>query len=314
MEVIRPLTFTILSVVSICSFASSETSEDSGLLDWLSNKSVEIRRSFSGSVKEAGAPATISVVNDSDNDDFYSIDLAIRAGEFGSWDSKNWQGRFFPIIEHHKNTKTNSRVDKSEISIGAEAEYSLGSCSSPNGAPIPFCRSLLFDARFRLVRDSENDKTTRAISVLAAPFGVHAGWPGSDFVTENGESFFYWLPSIGLQAYQSLPIERKIDGESVLIAPSIDEVFAVGRLNAEFSPFADRLSGRLALVFEYTHYNLIGSSDFLDDSQDNLVLSLDYFLDSKKRVGIGLKYENGESPTRNFLDSEIITFGLSLRI
>ena len=285
------------------------------VLDWLASKNVDVRNTFSGTVKDAGAPAAITYFDSDDTDDFYSIDIAARASEFGDWGVGQWQGRYYPVIEYHRKTKENGRLDKTVLSVGAEIERDLGSCRDNETSVLTaFCRALLVDVRFKVTRDSINNTTTRSASLLLAPFGREPGWPGSDVTTGKGETYFEWVPSFGVETYQSLPISRKIDGESVVVAPAVDETVAVSRLSVQYRPLADRLAGRLGLVVNYAYFSLLGSSSAVGASNHHVTTSLDYYLDAEKRIAFGVKYENGGSPARNFLDQQSVSVGLSLRV
>ncbi len=307
--------FALCTCLTDVTFAEEEAISDLTFLDWLEKKDIEVRKSFSGTVKDAGAPASISYVNADDTSDFYSIDLAIRTADFGEWGRGPWQGRYIPIFEHHKSTKDESRLDKTSAGLNVEVERSVASCERERGSvAIPFCRTLLLDLAFALTRDSHNDKTTRSISLLATLWGDEQPWPSSHFTTSKNNLYLTWFPSIGFEFYESLPIERKEGDETVVVAPAVDETFAVAKMNFDFRPFTDRLNERLSLVGNYAFYDLVGSSTFLSNSNSNTSLSLNYYLDQKKRVAISLNYENGESPTRNFLNQEITSFGFSIKI
>ena len=305
---------------SICTTSFADDEEPSGFefLDRLEEKNIEIRRSFDGTVKDAGAPASISYVNADGTSDYYSIDLAVRAAQFGEWDRGMWQGRFIPIFERHKNTEDGSSLDKTSAKLNVEIEKSVWTCEEENEAgrktKIPFCRTLLIDLGFGLSRDSENDKTTRSISLLATIWAPDNPWPGSFFTTDKNNLQFTWFANAGFEFYESLPIERKEGDQTIVLAPAIDETFAVAKLNFDYRPFSDMLDERLSLVGNLAYYDLLGSSNFLSNSNTNTTLALNYYLDRKQRIAIGINYENGESPARNFLDREITTFGFSFKI
>ncbi len=309
------LVFVAFLLYPLSALPQAADSDVVGVLDWLTEHDITVRESFSGTVRDAGAPASFTYFHTENTDDFYAIDLAIRAREFGGWDQGLWQGRFYPVIEYHRNTTKSAPLNKTEVNLGAEIERSIASCPVDGTQDeAPFCRSLLMDFRIKRTSDSENHDATQSASVLFAPFSVSRGWPGSDITTTNGQSIFYWLPSFGIEVFESLAVTRTTDEESVATASPIDVTFAVTRLNLEYRPFADRFAGRLALVVNYANYALMGSSTILENRNSIVTMSLDYYLDANKRVAIGFKYSNGASPAHNFLDQQTLSLGLSLKI
>lgn len=300
--------------IVLCLVRSADAAEPStsGPLDWLEEKGVEMRKSFSGTSRDSADAASLSYVNGDDGDDFYNIDLAVKLTSW-NWDNEgNLQGRLYPVIEYHQRTQASNRVDTTSAGVVAELERSLGDCYV-SGISIDFCTAIFADIGFQLKRDSQNNKTIRSASLLTGLTGKYSFWPTKQISLGRFLEFTY-LPIVGIEHYETLPIEQKIDGEVVTLADAVDETFQSARLNVALRPFHDELSGRLVIVLNQTHRWLLGSSDAIDNHTHFSEAALNFFLDDNRRIALGFTYSNGESPARNFLDEEVSSIALKIKL
>jgi hypothetical protein len=285
--------------------------------DFLTNMSdagIEIRKTFKGSAKDQASPASFNMSGASGSDNYYNIDLAVKVSEyvFDFNRTSLWKGRLYPSVEFHRNTNEQSEADNMQGAISFEFERGLGACAKLKN---PFCKAMIIDTSFKVKRDSHNDKTTQSASVFGTFSGANkSNWPGRTIVFGDSAFKLIYLPFIGAEYHRNLPIEEKVDGEKVEIAGSIDEYFAVARLNVGLYPFAKSLDEKLKLVFDYSYRSTIGSNDLIDNSNTFTDVSLDYYLDEKNRIALGFSYSNGQSPSRNFLDEEKWGIGFKLKL
>jgi hypothetical protein len=298
---------TIVLVGSIGSLydAVVQAEPAAGPLAWLDDNKITIRKTFNGTAKDANSPAAFSYENPDTGDTFVRVDLAVKTPAIWELDSDSDHGvRLVPALEYHRSTKDFEETNKQSGALTLEYEYEFDSFG------------LVSDLKYELNHDSVLDTTTRAASLYLALSGDEVGWP--DHWLRRGPDqleFFRYFPSIGLERYAKLPIKQKQGDTSVVIAPDIDAEFAFARVSMELRAFPVWLDGRLILVASYTQRWRVGGADAFVPSNTGLVeSSLDYYLDEKKRIGIGLSYQRGEDPNRNFLDEEFSALGLKIKV
>lgn len=301
-------------VVLLASTSYQTLAED--ILTTLSNAGVEIRKTFNGTAVDTASPASFIVAGGSGRDTYQNIDLAVKVSdyEFDFDRQGRWHGRVYPSFEVHKNSDVKNEAKNAQAALSFEFEQGLGACAVNSS---PFCTSLFWDAAFKVKRDSHNDKTTKSASLfMTYSEAGNEGSIGPNSVVILGDAFIklIYLPLLGVEYHRNLPIEEKVDGETVEIAGAVDESFAVARLNVNVIPFATALDEKLKLVLDYSFRSRLGDSELVDKSNGYLDLSLDFYLDEKDRVAIGFGYSKGKSPTRNFLDEEKWGFGFKFKL
>jgi len=279
-------------------------------LDKLERRGITVRKSFVGTLKDSTSPAEISYQNPDDGRTSYKIDIAMRY-KLIDWYSGDL--RLSPVFEHHRNSQESKETDKTSAGITLEHDYGFGTCKAASGRVIESCNTVLSDIAWKLDRDSQNDTTTRIISFKT---GLNTGYrfaPGWTLRTDNLEFTYY--PTIGIEAYEKLAIKSKNDdGDEIEEAPLVDETFGFLRISTTFKPWPKLLSRKLEANISYTNRKLFGSSDVISDNNELIEASLDWYFDQKERIGIGLSYQNGRNPNRNFLDEESSSIGIKFKL
>lgn len=284
-------------------------------LDWLASHGVQIRKSFVGSVKEAAAPATLTYENPDGGPSFYSYDLGLKVGQIpwnDDFGSGSWSGRVFPSLELHRASGERDPVNKRSFALTLELERGLNRDSEGD----LFSRMLYVDLKAETSRDSIQQQTSRAVVGRIGYYDAASEWaPGSDILIGQDESMlFVWLPTLLIEDYRRLPIKAKVGGQSVVIADSVDVSTAAVRVNLLFSPLRNLLDSRLAVTANVTYRERLSGDRSVQRDSRLIELSADYYLDEARRLAIGVSYQRGEDPARNFLDEEFSSVGLKLKI
>ena len=272
----------------------SEEATEKGLLDRLSEKGIEIRKSFEGTVKELGLPASVSYAHSDLSGTFYGVDLGVK---LANWQPSVKTGTLllFPVTEWHRSTAEGE--EKNKLSAGLNAEYFLDT---------PF-----FLLASKLARDFEADTTSVQASAMASLYMEDRAYgPGAPIRAPSEALLGRYYPYIGVEYFDNLPFKR---GQEVL-ADEVTASFAAFRLYTEAFPFNRSLDeGQLQLQGTYTFRRRF-DGDLVDDNYDLLNVSLVYYFDEGQRLGIGYDYERGESPTSNFLSNEKSSVSLRLKL
>jgi len=300
----KPLRLNALLLVStaICFPSLADDSaegDEKSWTDWFTDNGIELRKSFAGTVKDQSSPAQIAYFNPDGKDEFFNIDAALKV-EAIELDKKKLNFRAYPVLEKHKSNNEQSKVDKESVAINTEADVFVGDSF------------ILTNLNYAVSRDKQNDITTRSTALFAT-----YSWSG-DFAfgrtTLIGKEWeLYYLPSIGYEQYDNLPIEEKLDGVQTVIAEAVDENFQVARVEGQIKPYFKKLDSKLVINFAYTKRWLVGSADVVPGTTDFTEIAVTYYIDDKKSVGVALNYTNGQSPGRNFLDEENSSVGLNIK-
>lgn len=268
---------------------------------------VSVRKSYNGSLKDAQAPAEVAYENPDDTDSYARIDVAMK---FAGWDcSPSGRTRFHqrikPLAEYHRSHNSLEQTKKFTLSGVYQAEV---------GFDDAFSTALLADLKYDRTRDSILNQTVSAASLRFALSSDKAYFPGYIFRTAARNRWLKYNVSLGYERYDKLAIKLKQGDVTTIVAPEVDEDFYAGRLNIDLRPFADALDGRLVLTGAHTWRRLKGDNQFIPDDTRLLELSLDYYVDVKKRVAFGVSYARGHNPSRNFLDEEVSSVGFKFKI
>lgn len=285
----------ILALLIVLSLApQNANAEEGGILDKLVEQGMEIRKSFEGTVKELGAPASASYADSDISGSFYGVDLGIK---LANWQPPLKTGTLllFPVAEWHRSTAEGE--EKNKLSAGLNVEYFLDT---------PF-----FIFTSKLGRDFQADTTSVQASVMASLFREESNYgPGAPIRTPSGSLLGRYYPYIGVEYFDNLPFKR---GEEVL-ASEVTAWFSTGRLYVSWFPFNKTLDeGPLQVHGTYTFRKSI-DGDLPEDSYDLLNLSLVYYLDEDQRFGIGYDYDQGEDPAANFLKNKKSSVSLRLKL
>ena len=305
--------FLILIIFSVNSYGESNVNSCSFIGKF------KLRKTLDGSKNEA-LPAIISYEK-KDEESYYNVNLASSYGSY-SCGSKLYDINITPKAEYHRSTGK-KEVRKSSVGINTDLSFTIfknkldsnGHLIQSNWYEInPY---ILSEAS--VIRDSVNDKTTRRYALLLSGYSLKQGSIGEplSFPARNGEQpntanlhHFKWLPFIGWESYEKLAI---VNGD-IEIAPAVNPTFRIAKLSIEYYPLRRKYGSKkgFQVLANHTYRRLNGLSDIINKSTRHFELSFNYFFDTDGHVGLGIDYEDGASPKRNFLNDEITTVALKL--
>lgn len=299
--------FVLCTIVGL--LVSAGVSAESAPLKWLEDKGVQMRKSFSGTLKDSNAPAAFAYDSPDSGDKIFRADVAVKVIEIPLYEPSGLSHhgiRLAPLVEYHRSTKDLDEVNKQSVAANVEYEY---------GFDAGFTNAIVADIKYELGHDSVLDQTIRVASLKAGVVGDIDPLPGAWFRSgPEGKEVFRYYPSIGWERYEKLAIKEKRGADNVVVAPAIDTSLAFARLNAEYRPFVTVLDGRLVFITTYTYRHRTSGDAMVPKSSRLFEATLDYYLDEKKRIGIGLSYQSGRDPNRNFLDETSSSLGIKIKL
>lgn len=269
---------------------------------------VGARKSYSGSLNDAQAPAEIAYENPDGADSYARIDVALR---FVGWDCSpsgktRFRQRIRPVTaEYHRSHNSLEQTKKTSLSALYQADFAFDD---------DYTNALLADLKYERTRDSILNQTVGAASLLFGWASDTEGLPGYIFRTGTNKQWFRYNLSAGYERYEKLAIKLKQGDTTTVIAPEVDEDFYAARVNIDLRPFAEALGQSLVLTGSHTWRRLKGESEFIPDNTRLLELSLDYYVDVKKRIAFGVSYSRGHNARRNFLDEEVSSVGFKFKL
>jgi hypothetical protein len=103
-----------LARVIVVALLGSSTAVAEGLLDSLTKRGWVVRKSLTGSGKDAGLPASFSFENPDGAPDYKVLNMGIKAGSyFGEkFEGKPYVIRVSPTLELHRSSKLGDKVKK----------------------------------------------------------------------------------------------------------------------------------------------------------------------------------------------------------
>jgi len=274
--------------------------ESASPLTWLKNHGVQIRKTFNGTSQDALAPAAFSY-DKSDDDSFTRADLGFKYA-FWPFDGDAAAPVTASLAgEYHRSTKQFEEVDKQTGAL------SIDTLLGPE--TWDFVGNLSYD----LTHDSVKSQTTRVIALRTGFAFNESPLPHSDI--RLGETLFLrYLPTAGIEHYDNLAVTQQQGDQEVTLAEAVSVSTAFARMNVELRPFYGALGSRVVLTGTYTYRQRLNGSTAVKDDTYLLESSLDWYLDDGLQVAIGVSYQRGYDPGRNFLKQEITSIGLKLKV
>lgn len=277
----------LLSICVLCAgLVHPSATKGAPGLSWLSKRGIEIRQSYEGTSGES-KPARIFWAHDAnaDNKDYYQIDLALlkRIRK----DASGTSLRALPIIEWHRSTKTEKLSD--QLIAKLQAEMMLFSGFTPH---------VIASAAWN--RDLKMGTAEAVLSALLTAFSPTAPFaPGRNL--HVGSTAIKYYPYLGYEY-------RDFDSP----ARNGNAHFFLLRAYLEAFPFEHILG--IQVVVDYTHRFTGAQPNVSSDGWNMFTASLNLFLDSSNSVALGWDYIKGEDPSMNFVEREVSTVSLKLKI
>jgi hypothetical protein len=225
----------------------------------------------------------------------------------------------YPSIEVHRSTESAAPVHKRSLAANLEVFTNASKLFNSDGDPLPpdlqpkgarrFTGILL--GKLKTERDSEKDETTSVASIASSLYSTKNFNPGK--ITTHPKSLLPWIryyPYLGVEYYDNKPIEQ----DEQVIAMPFSDWFVFGRMYLEWYPLARWRPAGLQVVAEFTRRELLGNDSHLDETLDHMTIAVNYFFDQKQRLALGLELEDGQGPTRNFLDERTTSVALRFKL
>lgn len=266
-----------------------------GILDYLEENKIEIRKGFSATTKDDQQPASVFWSKDFLTKFAYtSVDLAVRR--------KDWQliknpdkAEFYvsPKIEWHKNADTTdeNKNNKNSLSGGVNFEYyyTLNKWT-------PFATASV-DYKHDFKNKNETVDLTAYVSVLTSIKPL----PGSQIrwgkKWRNDLAFRYYIYS-GIEYY------KRTDSSSQSSA------YWASKLSFEFNPIPQYLE----FTFEYTYRVKANDSFYKLGDLYWLSIGVNHYFDARRRIGVGVGYSLGNDPNNSFIKTKKIDIGFKFKI
>jgi hypothetical protein len=277
--------------------AAAPPSTDDPLSDFLGKLEtrVKVRQSVADS-SLIEKPAKFQWVRSDDgNEDTSSIDVGLTFLNV----PETAYFRIAPFAEYHRQTLTTKRQDN--FQAGVAFDNAMGDVS------------LGLAALNQLALSYKEDRWSTGEAFLARlttiPVNPHTvpGW-GSEGLA--GSTVYVWLPTLGIQ-YESAENVRKSQKGGQTYR-------AYGSVELAFYPNGKILKNRFEVVVRASAWrNFSASRAFAllyERDQTLFAASLSYYLDPKKRVGLGVDYVNGQNPEQGLQKQKSTTLSLKLKI
>jgi len=265
--------------------------------DWLKN--LKVRHSLLDQNMVA-TPATVAFLKPQQGRSSYNVDAAL-AYNFSHHVETFSLG---PMLELHKNTDLDASQDT--LLAGVTGTWLTGDVTEGSIAAF-----LDFDASYKRDRSAGTKGTQLHATLTPLIKTKHVPLGG----LLKGSAQFKWLlqPTVGAE-YDDV-------SEATAGVPTGSRVRAIGDIEADFYPWATRLSKRLSLAVKYLVRLDISESSALNDQRDRHYLrtaSLNYYFSPDKtgsaQIGLGLDRVDGENPSIGLSDQEYTQFSFKLKL
>ena len=293
---IRPLLLALAWVLH-CALAPSAPAED---------VSVSIAKTFTGSLQDSQAPANVSYSTSSDAAANWSVDIAGKVGAFEIatlTPSLHLTGS--GVLEWHRSSYELNPINKGSASGVIDLWQSL-----PH-------HDLYLELRYDFTRDfllPQNSGKASALvsySSCAVPFVLRT--EGHDNCERpKGYEVFRFRPSLGIEAFEKLPLKDTQYGKTVIIADAISVADLVVTPNVKIWLFPATTDRRLTVTGTYAWRYRTGGSDSIPTITHLSSASLDYYLNEERQFAFGGNVQTGRDPARNFLRETIAAVGFKL--
>lgn len=289
-QVTNSISIPKLTIDSISSRVTNSPNKDTGFFKFLSSAHISIAKSFTGSSSDAKHPASFFWYKDFGNKYSYSlIDLGLKWTPY-DLSKKSHNLLFTPKFEWHEDGDTTSKNKnkKNSIDLGVNIEY-----QKQNGDMYP-----IFIGSLEYKNDFIKKIPTVNFSGYASLFARNKFWPGSMKIRDSkSDLIFRYYPYTGFEYYVS--------------ATTISKTAAYwgSRISFEFYPFTRFIQ----TTFDYTYRVKLFDNLYKQGNLQWLSVGLNYYLDSKKRIGVGFSYNRGNDPNNSFSFTNLFDFGLKIQ-
>lgn len=260
------------------------------LLDRISDWGISIRRNVRGS-KGLTDPAVVQYTHGSGTEADSTLLQAGLAWTPSLGDELDTRMSLTPFGEVVRNTDIAKEVESYQLGV---------SVSHVAGDPLSFMVHTQLDAAWKKVPTSDTEGSQLSIGFTPVAKDVYL-----NSASEPGFVRFSWDVMPGLVWENN----QETGGG--------DQVRGTALARVRLYPLSEMLGQRLAISASVQYWVDLSSSGTFDGGPDEVHAStvrLDYILDTKERVGIGLDYFNGEDPDAGIKDTEYLQIAFTVKI
>ena len=309
------ITITIIAVC-IASLCAAQTAPKPKFYAWLEDVAkISVRKSFDGSSKDEGKPASFLWFDDLQNKErFLLVDLGVKIREF-EIPLRNQLLTIVPKVEWH--TDQRAKTSKNSLSAGINIEY----YPLQAGTITPW-----FLGSLDVERDGVKDFAIFKPKIFMSLFGLKNFSPGHPIQNKNNVFTFRYYPYTGIERFQKLD------------SASVGSTYWTTRLFAEFWPWtakriikhdtvrsstgADSAVTRierderryLQLTAEGTYRHAISDKLYKQGNVTWLTLGLNIYPDGYDKIGLGLDYNVGYDPSASFDKANKLSIGVRIKL
>ena len=278
-----------LGVAALVAAAAGDASDGDSFESLLTTYGVQVRASVQDK-NNAGKPAAISWTHDNGGGDVVATDVGVSFG----WSGANDQLK--PYAEYHRNNQTTKKQDCLQTGIDYVHIWNEG-----ERRPSHF---LELKAAFR--NDRINTGRGGTASLTYTP--LDQDWLINDWGASGARNFM-WVPMLSIQgAYADGLKPDESSGTVLRLKQEVD---------VSFLPFVSSTDGQVELLGSFQLWeNQTRSGTFLKYHRFQRLysISLNVYLDQKRRTAIGIDYSNGEDPEQGRQPQSLIAIALKIKI
>ncbi len=291
--------------ISILSYSQGEIknnslkNDTSSINKWFAKNKISIRKSFSGTSKDEGNPASFIWYKDFQNNSNYTnIDLGIKVSEYPFLNnSKKILATAFPSFEWHKDYSNSSSL-KNALNAGINFEFytllNLENRKNNHLAPV-------FTGSFKYGNDYVKKIETFQSKVFISFLGDGKLAPGKQTRSNNGSFKFRYYPYTGFENY----IRTSGPSQSATIWSS--------RIFFEYYPISTPLRRYFQLTFDYTYRYILTDNLYNNGNMNWLSLGINIYPYGRDEFGFGIDFNNGNDPNNNFTKTDKLDFGVKIK-
>ena len=308
----RALTICAASIIVASSAAAQDTARPwSGCF-----KAFEVRKAFDAG-KDESQPAVLSVVNiadDSTTTGSYLVDVGVRNKRCSIWQGDSGEFSVGASGEWHLGEANALREEKKRNTLkGAVSAYLSRTIAEGTDAD----GNETYSVRLWTVLKGEaaknviDDTNSLALSLIVTPSVITKGttsfFPGESLTI--GDVTFAYYPSTGPEYIEKLKIGT--------VAPAfhgVDWLLRVEGLMSIGVSGQGEIDGPVQIVAETgSRWRIAGLDTIAEGSLYFVNLTATVWLDDARRIGVGVSFDTGRTPTTNFIAQRRNSIGLQLK-
>lgn len=276
-----------------------------GIYKWMEKQGISLRKTFDGSSKDEGKPASFYWNRNFKADDSYAtidLGLKIKELEIGNRDERT-VFLVFPKLEWHKEETADKEKEKNSLGGGLNAEFYPVAASDPN-LPVP--KGWEVAPWFLTSSDYKRDMVKETGSLIFKGFvslySTRDFFPGKIMRDGNDNFIFRYYVYSGVEHYRNLTIEDQ------------EASFWGNRIFVELYPVPSFVREYVQLTLDYSYRYKIDDNYFSQENMHWFTTGLNIYPDGHGKIGFGVEYSEGNDPTNDFASTKKVNLGLKIKI